>query len=743
MITMEKKQLMNEAHTIINKYSKIFYYPFLIVLVLTLVFFLMEWKYPYYFLQDDSRSYFFPLFIHDYRSLLNGEIPLYNFYQYLGEPLLSNGQPGPLYPVTYIAVFLSKLLLGHFFATIEIYVFINLIIASSGFFAFLRFLGLDEKSAFFGAITWSLSSYIIYATSTCAEVSGLAAYFPWIIYFSLKIYNKFSYGNLIGLVFSRLILFYVGHPQWFLYAILFEFLTIAALFAVELRNVEGKGKQPLGNKSKQAKQTKQTKQAKKAITFSFRKNSDKFFNMVKYSILSYICTFILSLPFLLPVWHQMTISAARSSRFDWKLFIAGKYNIADWIQGLIFPFSSAGNAPPEDSWLYLHNLSHIGYITIFFIIVCLAAFVFKTKNFQVKRSYIIAFLIVGLISFLLAGNIIIHYIIFLIPVFNRFKQPYRIIFFTNFYLISLASIGYYSFFKNYIQNKIGKIKLMNILFCSLIILHIINFSYLYVFFPQKAFGIHLDKVPFEEPLEHIINDGRFISLGFSLNEENPGNWTLYAYTAPSLTQNFATLWKLYNFTGYEPLMSKDTAKATLGLDRDSFSKYLYNQYDIPFDYFRSWGVKWYVVSNNVKAPDNNDLLPKFKDQRRTVYLDPKARPLFFWQSRENSEGITYKINSNSIELKVNNETDDYLVVNFLHNPFFKALLNGKHTGIDKTEIGQMVVHVPKGSHNIFIKYSDPYFSAGLFIALAFILVIAAFSAFKLIRKFRKEVVNNV
>ena len=123
--------------------SKVFlhraYYILSIIATLSLFFLLLEHKYPYYFLQDDNRHYFLPLFVHDYRSLLNGEIPFFNFHQLLGTPALAVGLPASLYPFVYLSVFLSKSLWGHYFAAIDILVFLHLIIAGIGLFILLQF----------------------------------------------------------------------------------------------------------------------------------------------------------------------------------------------------------------------------------------------------------------------------------------------------------------------------------------------------------------------------------------------------------------------------------------------------------------------------------------------------------------------------------------------------------------------------------------------------------------------------
>lgn len=99
----------------------------LLVIVLSVLFLLLELKYNYYFLQDDNRDYSLPLFVHNYHSLQNGELALYNFHQFLGYSSFATGQSHALDPIAYLSTFLSYFFFHHYYATIDVYVIILLI----------------------------------------------------------------------------------------------------------------------------------------------------------------------------------------------------------------------------------------------------------------------------------------------------------------------------------------------------------------------------------------------------------------------------------------------------------------------------------------------------------------------------------------------------------------------------------------------------------------------------------------
>lgn len=667
-----------------NKYSyKKLVYPASLIIILILFFLSLEIKFPYYFLHDDNRIYWLPSIVYNYNSILNGEIPLYNFHQFLGYPWLANGQTMVLYPVGYITTFLSILIFGHYFATIDIFIIIHLLMGSLAFYILLKYIKLNDKSSFFGAITWVLSGFIIYSSTAWAFIPCFALYFPLMIYFCLKLYNNFSYGTFVWLVICRVLLFMVGHPQYYVYSIIFEILTFALVL--------------LFNKAS--------------------KDKAKLFKTIKVYMYSYIFTIILSSPLLLPMWHQMNISADRSIKLSFAEFVAYRYDLKYWIRGLLIPFSKSGD------WGFLYVLkysSYIGYFTVLFIVGCIFKY-FKGRFSRNKRILISTFLITGCIAFLWMTSNLFNHIIYLFPILNRFRWPFKIEFFVNFYLIILASIGLNSFI-NKIGKNIAKMSFKRVAFIALIAIHIFSFYYLYMFTPRRTYQEYLIKVPLTEPLKNQINNGRMLGIkGYSCG---------FVYECSDfIGASYATLWGLYHFAGYEPLISKENNKACLDVNEDAVM-YLYqglwnnNKINDRISYLRQWGVKWYILNKESLFQKRLPFEKVYEDKKRVAYYDEQAKPFFFWNQNNSNNGIEYNITSNTIRLKVNNSKEDYLNINFLYNKFFKAYLNDKETKITKNDFGQMMICVPQGEHNIIIKYKDPYFMVACYVSLTFILFVS-------------------
>jgi len=54
-------------------------YPLFLTLLTLAMLGVIETLHPYFFLQDDNRTLFFPLFVDNFKTVLSGEFPLFNF----------------------------------------------------------------------------------------------------------------------------------------------------------------------------------------------------------------------------------------------------------------------------------------------------------------------------------------------------------------------------------------------------------------------------------------------------------------------------------------------------------------------------------------------------------------------------------------------------------------------------------------------------------------------------------------
>jgi len=672
-------------------------FPFLLVLLTLFMLAVMEVRHPYFFLQDDNRTYHLPYHLHNLRALLNGEFPLFNFNQYLGTPV--SFLSAPFYPPNYLALLLSRLLLGHYFGAMEFVAALHLVVAVLGFYRFARGFDLDEAGSAFGAIAWAFSPFVITIGNSWIHTLGYAAWLPWILHFSQRQIDGFRLRAFLALLGVRLLAFLLGYPQWFLYIATFDLLLVGSLYLLQQRNDS-------------------------TATCS----SGSF---ILCYCGNYLALLLLSLPALLQLLHEAGLSFSRKEVLPWNVYTLYSYGLKEWLHGLLTPFLDV------DFHFFgeLHFVSHVGYLTIIF---AAAALLYRGDKSRTQLAWLFAAL--ALFSFLWSADIVVTRIFYYLPVFGKMRYPFKLQLFTGFFLVSLATIGC-SMFLARVRAK----RSFPLLVTALLLLQAANFLVLYAALPQKALSAHLDLPPFAEPLKERFGGGRVLSAGpdvvWAGERVVPGN------SVPTLGYNFAMMWGLYHFGGYEALLAGKNYHAALGLINNSIfnvpaDKALDFAADVPLDYLRTWGVKWYVVNREVPLAGIAGLELIHSDSFRNVLEDPAARPLVYWLDDAGRRGIDYRIGANRIIIKSSADSDGVIIINFLHNRFFTASIDGRALPVRETEAGQMALHIPGGVHDIILEYADPWFFWGAMISGSLLLLAGSGGVYAMARSHRQTAKGN-
>lgn len=635
----------------------------------------IELKRPYFFLKKDNLDQNLPYYVHNIRSLLSGEFPLFNFHQFLGTPVFSCIQSAALYLPNYLALCLSRLLFGNYYATMEIIAALHLLLASIGFFRLMRSFQLSQWSCAFGAFAWTFCGSVMTVGSEWIQVIGYAAYFPWILLFSLRRPGRFDYRSFGTITFLRVMALYLGSPPYFIYIVTFDILTLTAVYFIDTK-----------------------KNMADEYTIKL-KNNFAFTKILAEQACSYLCTAIIAAPLLLPALNQINLSASRNSPLSWQEYSKGGSLWLDWAGGLFMQFHNSQS-----------KFSHIGLFTVFF---CFAAFWQRDRN----KKVVAVFLVLAVISLLWASNTFITHAIYHIPIFNRQRFPIKLIFFTDFFLIALATFGF-----DVLYRKLKTARSMTF-FCIVAILFSSHIGNLYLFNTSSP-QVPGKTVPYREPLSGTLGTGRIVTVIDSPTMDNDDK-QMYL-----LGFNYATLFDLYHFAGYETLVLDKNQKASLDLnssadmylDRDtSFNPSLEN-----LQYFRNWGVKWYVLDKAVRVNSSGILDLVYRDDKRSILYDSNAKPFVSWLDNVDRGGVNSSFTTNSIRITTAREELGVLLINVLYNPFFSATIDGMNVKITESKNQQMLLEVPRGKHAINVSYSDPYFEAGIFIMLSFFILIAAY-----------------
>lgn len=641
-----------------------------VLAALMLVLLAMEWRYPYYFLQDDNRDYMLPWMVHNWRSLTNGELALYNFHQYSGFPSL--GSPTvALYLPGYLAMAASVALFGHVFAAVDLLVLIHLAIGAVGWLMFFRLLGLSPLASVWGALVCDLNSFHIYAGSSWMCVSTVGAWFPWMLYFCLALMRHPSGWNLIGLLAARLMLFYHAYVQYFFYAAILELLVVVGVLLTL-------PERPLQKEARSL--------------------------AVRYG-LSWIYVALLSAPLFLPMWRQMGVSAFRRAPMGLREFSFGA-NLHDWNEGLLHPYSFVQARHFPD---VMPSLAHVGFLTVGLMV--LAPFlVWRAKQEQNRQGLVVVLLLLMILTLSLSMGYFAS-ALYHVPIYNRFRWPFKLLVFANYFEIALAALAL-----DRILVLAGVMWRRRLVGALCLAISLINFAVLYVGFSPKPFRTHHEPVPLEEPLRETLRDGKVFTLGYPIAYPRP----LYA-----MGFDYATLWGLFHFAGYEPMVPWANYSLTLGLEY--FSTFLRDPAMLDWERYRKWGVRYYMVSNETTKYDaalaSKGLTVVHRDADRTLYRDPLAKPLVFWEDGR-PDLVDHRIETNAIYLRVSSKQAGRLCLNFLFHERFRAYVDGRTGSLGSNREGQMVLEVPAGEHSIEVRYRDPDLWIGVLIFVVGLIPVA-------------------
>lgn len=119
----------------------------------------------------DVILYFYPWRVLLERSLREGFIPLWNTYNFCGQPFLANMASACLYPLNWFLFFIPS----HWFMTFSI--IFHFVLTSIFTYLFLIYMGLSKRASFLGAVIWTFSGPMVVWAEYQTPVASMS-WFP-------------------------------------------------------------------------------------------------------------------------------------------------------------------------------------------------------------------------------------------------------------------------------------------------------------------------------------------------------------------------------------------------------------------------------------------------------------------------------------------------------------------------------------------------------------------------------------
>ena len=641
----------------------------------------LEFRSPYYFLQDDGLEYYLAVYFHNWCGLLAGKLPLYDFHVLAGVPHASTGQPAVFYVPQYLAMFLSESVWGHPFAMLDVMAFMHALIAVAGGYVLLRYIGVTDTAAAFGALA-VFSGFFVWVGRMWPVALMLCAWFPWMVWASLRYLEKPSVGRAGWLMFFRLGLLYGGQSQFFVLAMIFEHL-----FA-------------LGH----ALATQQK---------SWRARSLGYLSLD-------VPTALLGLPFLLPVWAEVGRSLQRSKPLSYSEFSDLSISPIFWLFGQLFVFVQLQLPKHVIMARVIPYVSYIGYLPA---LLPLGAGALWKKRSE-SRPWLIACGVCFLIALLWCWNVL-GPLIYHLPVLNRFRWPFKLIYFAGFFQCLAGALVLTLFSRRWQRIAIGVL--------------LINWTVVFCFLPNHAWRTRKYHVPLKSPWTASVKDGRYLVISRS---------PVTSVSDEYVERNYSDIWGLDNFLGYEPLVPRPNGPVLIGRPMSELAR-SGGSYDGAVDqplleHLKLWSVRYVLV-----GPDRAYVSGKLSEagyQRQaekqgwTLWKDPNALPRVRWGDTRATAGpatgIHWVEHVNSIDVDLSQWPGRQLVLAFAANHGLETCIAGHCSPVGDSADGLIRVDVPPETRQVRLVYHNALFLPSVIIAL-FTLIIYGLLLFRSRRANRK------
>jgi hypothetical protein len=174
----------------------------------------------------DLGPILYPMRLSLAKSLLAGELPLWNRHLSMGFPLLANFESGAFYPLHTVFLVLP------FFAAIRFLFVAHYLVAASGSYFLCRQWKCPPHLALLGSVLFTFGGVIV-SLSNLLAFFQTAVWLPWCLYAWERCLRRQSWSNFLVFVAVVLIQFLAGSPEIFAMSLALLFLDGLRLKAEE------------------------------------------------------------------------------------------------------------------------------------------------------------------------------------------------------------------------------------------------------------------------------------------------------------------------------------------------------------------------------------------------------------------------------------------------------------------------------------------------------------------------------
>lgn len=157
---------------------------------------------------NDTELYFYSCRSFAFEQMRQGNFCLWNPHVFSGTPFFGNFQPGLLYPVNWVHLFLPT------DRAISVEIFLNVYLTGLGMYLWASHAQLKRIACLVAATTWMFGApYFLKITAGHLAPLGAMCWIPWLLLaVDMLLAHKYRCGILLG-IFAASMMLLAGHPQ--------------------------------------------------------------------------------------------------------------------------------------------------------------------------------------------------------------------------------------------------------------------------------------------------------------------------------------------------------------------------------------------------------------------------------------------------------------------------------------------------------------------------------------------------
>lgn len=639
----------------------------------------------FYFLRDDNATYYLPAYVHNVRALQeDGELAFLNLHQSLGLPHLQAGQPATLYPPIYLAVLLADAM-GDVRLTVTLLIGAHLWLAGLGILALLRHLGVSSAIAWASTILGITAPFVTFVGRSWIVVVFALTFSVWSLYLLLRLVAEPTLARILTLAGIKCLFFLTGYPQFFVYSVLYEGAFLTTVWILDRRSRRAWRRQVV------------------ALTGAA------------------IAAAVWAAPLLLPMLSAVDSSQARSSHLPVSTFLENSARPDAIVAAQWFDFGRQEifSAPASIFYIGLPLLLSLAWAIA---VRC------RDGDHAPGKGRFASFILVGLLA--LVSSTEAWGTVYGLPLLSSFRWPFKHFLFLWLYIVPAAALAVETLLIRR-RTRSRSIWPLWLLLGSALSAHPLL---LLQQGDRASFGAVSLPEPIERyrlgPLVRLLDPHGRVAVFRGVGAER----ILPAKAAPSLLPfNWATLLGVYQFSGYEPLLSRESLRLTLDtkfgvLDADSANTSAH-----AFSHLGRWSVTDVLAPSRpgVRASIQSSGAVRLVTSHNGIdlYKTLVYRPLVERLDGSGTSGISnLEVRTNSIEFEVTSDIAAPLRVAVTPLDGWTVYVDGKDAGPpDEYQDFGVVLHPPVGRHSIGLRYVEPRFAAGVALAaLGAVLVLVTY-----------------